>query len=204
MASPSASNSTNGEIGPEYERLLHALQSCFNLGGERAIGLNARILELEKQIDKGPASSATSIESDYLSTTFWNMYKKIADEYDKEFTEMSRSELENSLIFAGLFSAVVTAFVALVLTISDHLNFWLLSALRSLLYLVLATIMAAALFAVLGLQYLMTYSTIRKGGTIAERADGGVACVPVGIVAFVVVFACDGSESFEFRHTRES
>ncbi|KAJ6522437.1 hypothetical protein B0H19DRAFT_1277317 [Mycena capillaripes] len=159
MASSSAS--PNGEMGPEYERLLELAR------------LNVRILEqqINKGPDKEPANSATAIKRDDPSTTFWNVYKIIADEYDKDFTDISRGELKNSLIFAGLFSAVVSAFVAFVETLFDgDIDLWLLTVLQFLLYLVLTGILAAALFAVLGQQYLMTYrSAIRKRGTIAER-----------------------------------
>ncbi|KAJ7484188.1 hypothetical protein FB451DRAFT_1028578, partial [Mycena latifolia] len=49
-------------------------------------------------------------------TDFWNLYKTLADEHDKEFLEKYSSDLDASLIFvrlqfAGLFSAVSFAFI---------------------------------------------------------------------------------------------
>ncbi|KAJ7083773.1 hypothetical protein C8R44DRAFT_536399, partial [Mycena epipterygia] len=44
-------------------------------------------------------------------TKFWTLYKKLIDEHDKEFLENYSADLENSLIFAGLFSAVTSAFI---------------------------------------------------------------------------------------------
>ncbi|KAJ7484170.1 hypothetical protein FB451DRAFT_1027999, partial [Mycena latifolia] len=44
-------------------------------------------------------------------TNFWNLYKTLADEHDKEFLEKYSSDLDTSLIFAGLFSAVSSAFI---------------------------------------------------------------------------------------------
>ncbi|KAJ7484177.1 hypothetical protein FB451DRAFT_1128290, partial [Mycena latifolia] len=49
-------------------------------------------------------------------TDFWNLYKTLADEHDKEFLEKYSSDLDASLIFvrlqfAGLFSAVSSAFI---------------------------------------------------------------------------------------------
>ncbi|KAJ6627650.1 hypothetical protein B0H10DRAFT_1627091, partial [Mycena sp. CBHHK59/15] len=42
---------------------------------------------------------------------FWNAYKTVADEYDKEFQQKYSSDLDTALIFAGLFSAVSSAFI---------------------------------------------------------------------------------------------
>ncbi|KAJ6599846.1 hypothetical protein DFH09DRAFT_626872 [Mycena vulgaris] len=42
---------------------------------------------------------------------FWNLYKPLADEHDKEFLEKYSTDLDTSLIFAGLFSAVSSAFI---------------------------------------------------------------------------------------------
>ncbi|KAJ7238372.1 hypothetical protein C8J57DRAFT_1566057 [Mycena rebaudengoi] len=43
--------------------------------------------------------------------TFWKMYKILADEQDKEFHNKYGTDLDTSLIFAGLFSAVSSAFI---------------------------------------------------------------------------------------------
>ncbi|KAJ6599795.1 hypothetical protein DFH09DRAFT_901658, partial [Mycena vulgaris] len=44
-------------------------------------------------------------------TVFWNAYKPVADEYDNEFKEKYSTDLDTYLIFAGLFSAVSSAFI---------------------------------------------------------------------------------------------
>ncbi|KAJ7142275.1 hypothetical protein C8R44DRAFT_603197 [Mycena epipterygia] len=44
-------------------------------------------------------------------TKFWTEYQKLADEFDKEFKDKYGDDLDNSLIFAGLFSAVASAFI---------------------------------------------------------------------------------------------
>ncbi|KAJ7191242.1 hypothetical protein GGX14DRAFT_407306 [Mycena pura] len=46
-----------------------------------------------------------------IKTAFWNAYKPLADEFDKEFKEKYGTNLDTSLIFAGLFSAVSSAFI---------------------------------------------------------------------------------------------
>ncbi|KAJ7084660.1 hypothetical protein C8R44DRAFT_651476, partial [Mycena epipterygia] len=44
-------------------------------------------------------------------TAFWTAYKTLADEFDKEFQRKYGNDLDTSLIFAGLFSAVSSAFI---------------------------------------------------------------------------------------------
>ncbi|KAJ7732475.1 hypothetical protein DFH07DRAFT_755261, partial [Mycena maculata] len=44
-------------------------------------------------------------------TAFWMAYKTLADEFDKEFQRKYANDLDTSLIFAGLFSAVSSAFI---------------------------------------------------------------------------------------------
>ncbi|KAJ7467513.1 hypothetical protein FB451DRAFT_949507, partial [Mycena latifolia] len=44
-------------------------------------------------------------------TAFWTVYKTLADEFDKEFLRKYGNDLDTSLIFAGLFSAVSSAFI---------------------------------------------------------------------------------------------
>ncbi|KAJ6589654.1 hypothetical protein B0H19DRAFT_872389, partial [Mycena capillaripes] len=42
---------------------------------------------------------------------FWTAYKKLADEFDTELQGKYGQDLDTSLIFAGLFSAVSSAFI---------------------------------------------------------------------------------------------
>ncbi|KAJ6574451.1 hypothetical protein B0H19DRAFT_875143, partial [Mycena capillaripes] len=42
---------------------------------------------------------------------FWNSYMRVADEHDKEFQQKYSTDLDTGLIFAGLFSAVGSAFI---------------------------------------------------------------------------------------------
>ncbi|KAF8146057.1 hypothetical protein K438DRAFT_528597, partial [Mycena galopus ATCC 62051] len=44
-------------------------------------------------------------------TTFWTAYKTLADEFDKELQQKYGGDLDTSLMFAGLFSAVSSAFI---------------------------------------------------------------------------------------------
>ncbi|KAJ7117089.1 hypothetical protein C8R44DRAFT_530654, partial [Mycena epipterygia] len=44
-------------------------------------------------------------------TAFWTVYKKLADEFDKELHDKYVNDFDASLLFAGLFSAVSSAFI---------------------------------------------------------------------------------------------
>ncbi|KAJ7254881.1 hypothetical protein C8J57DRAFT_955807, partial [Mycena rebaudengoi] len=44
-------------------------------------------------------------------TILWNTYKMLSEEYDREFLKKYGTDLDTSLIFAGLFSAVSSAFI---------------------------------------------------------------------------------------------
>ncbi|KAJ7484206.1 hypothetical protein FB451DRAFT_1231782 [Mycena latifolia] len=44
-------------------------------------------------------------------TAFWTAYQKLADEFDRELLKKYGNNLDTSLIFAGLFSAVSSAFI---------------------------------------------------------------------------------------------
>ncbi|KAF9783506.1 hypothetical protein BJ322DRAFT_980879, partial [Thelephora terrestris] len=44
-------------------------------------------------------------------TRFYDKYRKVAEEYDKNFLKKHAGDLDTTLIFAGLFSAVTTAFI---------------------------------------------------------------------------------------------
>ncbi|KAJ7244260.1 hypothetical protein C8J57DRAFT_1681059 [Mycena rebaudengoi] len=83
-------------------RLVETLKECFaNLtkGNES---------QTEKFLEalKPRAPPATDKE-----TTFWNAYKTLSEEYDREFHKKYGTDLDTSLIFAGLFSAVSSAFI---------------------------------------------------------------------------------------------
>ncbi|KAF9782745.1 hypothetical protein BJ322DRAFT_168803 [Thelephora terrestris] len=45
------------------------------------------------------------------TTDFWTVYKKVADEHDNDLLNKYAGDLDTSLLFAGLFSAVATTFI---------------------------------------------------------------------------------------------
>ncbi|KAJ7106743.1 hypothetical protein C8R44DRAFT_638164, partial [Mycena epipterygia] len=70
-------------------------------------GLEITSTSLRKAIE---ATTPKVVATD-KKTEFWNAYKMVAEEYDKEFKEKYGTDLDTALIFAGLFSAVSSAFI---------------------------------------------------------------------------------------------
>ncbi|KAK7031910.1 hypothetical protein R3P38DRAFT_2521963 [Favolaschia claudopus] len=102
-------------------------------------------------------------------TAFWNGYNALATEYDKEFLQKYGTDLDTSLIFAGLFSAVASAFIIQIQPEFESTPHALTVIAQSLLYISLGSTLLAALLAVLGKQWLMYYSAAGERGTIEAR-----------------------------------
>ncbi|KAJ7487317.1 hypothetical protein B0H11DRAFT_2410066 [Mycena galericulata] len=102
-------------------------------------------------------------------TAFWNSYMKLADEYDREFQKKYSTDLDTGLIFAGLFSAVSSAFIIQIQPAPASEPPSLVVISQSLLYFSLFTALLAALLAVLGKQWVMYYQAAGSRGSIQER-----------------------------------
>ncbi|KAJ7703709.1 hypothetical protein B0H17DRAFT_922163, partial [Mycena rosella] len=132
-------------------------------------------------------------------TAFWTVYGKLADEFDKEFQRKYGNDLDTSLIFAGLFSAVSSSFIiqiqpelqpdpnaatqALLMVLVQNMTGSAVPSLtpgqlgaptiivvaQSLLYFSLFSTLLAGLLAVLGKQWLLHYDSVGERGTIEER-----------------------------------
>ncbi|KAJ7612886.1 hypothetical protein DFH06DRAFT_147376 [Mycena polygramma] len=106
----------------------------------------------------------------YKKTTFWNAYKTVTDDYDKEYQQKYSTDLDTSPIFAGLFSAVTSAFIIQIQPeIKAHGTPSSVVVGQCLLYSSLSLTLLAALLAVLGKQWLMYYSAAGERGTIEAR-----------------------------------
>ncbi|KAJ7850649.1 hypothetical protein B0H14DRAFT_3137591 [Mycena olivaceomarginata] len=154
----------DARVVTDNERLINTLQECFaNLLKEQKEQTNRLIEELKPK----PPPPTTD-----KKTVFWNMYKTLADEHDKELLQRYSTDLDTALIFAGLFSAVDSAFIIQIqpeFQLSDpRLSLVTLIA-QSLLYISLGSTLLAALLAVLGKQWLMYYSAAGERGTIETR-----------------------------------
>ncbi|KAJ6558884.1 hypothetical protein DFH09DRAFT_1162702, partial [Mycena vulgaris] len=125
---------------------------------------------LQKAIE---AMKAKPVVTD-KETAFWTAYKTLADEHDREFHQKYSTDLDTSLIFAGLFSAVSSAFIIQIQPelrpgVDNPQPPTIIIAAQSLLYISLSTTLLAALLAVLGKQWLMHYGEAGNRGTLKER-----------------------------------
>ncbi|KAK6985068.1 hypothetical protein R3P38DRAFT_3374876, partial [Favolaschia claudopus] len=143
----------------DNERLIQVLQTGFS-------SLLQQQEEMSKAIaDLKPKPPATTDKK----TAFWNGYMTLANEYDKEFLQKYGTDLDTSLIFAGLFSAVASAFIIQIQPEFESAPHPLTVIAQSLLYISLGSTLLAALLAVLGKQWLMYYSAAGEQGTIERR-----------------------------------
>ncbi|KAF8210852.1 hypothetical protein K438DRAFT_99198 [Mycena galopus ATCC 62051] len=142
-------------------RLINAMQACFtDLLKEQTAQTNRLIEELK------PKPLPTTDKK----TTFWNAYKTLADEHDRELLQRYSTDLDTSLIFAGLFSAVDSAFIIQIQPeIQSHGGHSIVIVAECLLYISLFATLLASLLAVLGKQWLMYYSAAGEKGSIEAR-----------------------------------
>ncbi|KAJ7216744.1 hypothetical protein B0H12DRAFT_1241840 [Mycena haematopus] len=155
----------NGPSLTDNDRLIKTLQMCFS---DLARNQEEQMRKQEDQArkhDQQAAKLQQAVEAlrpkvpvTDKKTAFWNAYKTLADEHDKEIQQKYSTDLDTTLIFAGLFSGVDSAFI---IQIQPEIqprgtNVSILIA-QNLLYLSLFSTLLAALLAVLGKQWLMYY-----------------------------------------------
>ncbi|KAJ6586557.1 hypothetical protein B0H10DRAFT_2442765 [Mycena sp. CBHHK59/15] len=105
--SDSARNGGDGHGGEgqsENERLISAIQACFDR-------LNKQNDEQSDKLHKAVEAIRPKLPTMDKKTMFWNEYKILAEEFDHEFQMRYGNDLDTALIFAGLFSAVSSAFI---------------------------------------------------------------------------------------------
>ncbi|KAJ7921704.1 hypothetical protein B0H13DRAFT_2414885 [Mycena leptocephala] len=157
--------SSKGMLGHEdpqpvsdNERLIAVLQTCFY-----------DLIRKQEEIHKAVEALKPQASTTDKKTAFWTSYMKLADEHDKEFQQKYSTDLDTALIFAGLFSAISSAFIIQIQpqpTSPFSVN---TVAVLSLLYISLFTTLLAALLTVLGKQWIMYYQAAGSRGTIEER-----------------------------------
>ncbi|KAJ7081920.1 hypothetical protein C8R44DRAFT_905064, partial [Mycena epipterygia] len=145
-----------------FDRLIKAMTTALQeLGIQNAEQTDS----LRKAIE---ATTPKVVPTD-KKTEFWNAYKVVADEYDKDFKEKYSTDLDTGLIFAGLFSAVTSAFIIQIqpqIQPKDTSKIVLVA--QSLFYMSLCATLLAALLVMLCKQWLMYYSSARQG-SIEQR-----------------------------------
>ncbi|KAK6985067.1 hypothetical protein R3P38DRAFT_2661874 [Favolaschia claudopus] len=142
----------------DNERLIQALETGFS-----------SLLRQQQEICQAIADLKPKPPTPEKKTAFWNGYMALANEYDKEFLQKYGTDLDTSLIFAGLFSAVASAFIIQIQPEFESSPHPLTVISQSLLYTSLGSTLLAALLAVLGKQWLMYYSAAGERGTVEAR-----------------------------------
>ncbi|KAF8195206.1 hypothetical protein K438DRAFT_1827055 [Mycena galopus ATCC 62051] len=144
----------------DNDKLIAVLQSCFSTLLEKQDGIQKAVEALKLPV---PVADEKS--------TFWTSYMKLADEHDKEFTEKYSTDLDTTLIFSGLFSAIVSAFIIQIQPQMVPIQSTPITIIvvQSLLYISMFTTLLAALLTVLGKQWIMHYQAAGSRGTIEER-----------------------------------
>ncbi|KAJ7778597.1 hypothetical protein DFH07DRAFT_910899, partial [Mycena maculata] len=165
---------------PDNDRLINVLQACFqeliNKQDEQTEKYSIHlhpwgILAVYPRIQRAVEALKPQAPVTDKRTTFWNAYMNLADEHDREFQQKYGTDLDTALIFAGLFSAVSSAFIIQIEPqfmgpTSPQVT---VVVAQSLLYISLFTTLLAALLAVLGKQWIMYYQAAGSRGTIEER-----------------------------------
>ncbi|KAJ7267917.1 hypothetical protein C8J57DRAFT_1614158 [Mycena rebaudengoi] len=95
-------NEMSAHLMSDEPRLVETLKECFANLTKGNESQTEKLLEALK-----PKTPPTTDKE----TTFWNAYKTLSEEYDQEFHTKYGTDLDTSLIFAGLFSAVGSAFI---------------------------------------------------------------------------------------------
>ncbi|KAJ7670697.1 hypothetical protein DFH06DRAFT_140735 [Mycena polygramma] len=164
MASDNHLDDSKGTCTPN-DRLVNTLERCFaELMRKQEDQSDKLQRALEALKSKPPAMDI------WKKTAFWNAYKTLSDEHDKEFHQKYSTDLDTSLIFAGLFSAVDSAFIIQIQPdIQPHGTSLVVLVAQNLLYVSLFSTLLAALLAVLEKQWLMYYMAAGERETIEAR-----------------------------------
>ncbi|KAF7348683.1 hypothetical protein MVEN_01387100 [Mycena venus] len=154
----------------DNEKLIKVLQSCF---ADLAKKQEAQAKKQEEQADKlhqAVEALKPKVPVTDRKIAFWNAYKTLADEHDRDFQQKYSTDLDTALIFAGLFSAVDSTFIIQIQQeIQPHGTPLVVLIAQNLLYVSLFSALLAALLAVLGKQWLMYYLAAGEHGTIEAR-----------------------------------
>ncbi|KAJ7601885.1 hypothetical protein DFH06DRAFT_378352 [Mycena polygramma] len=145
------------------DRLINALERCFSELIRKQEDQSDRLNKALEALRPKPPTTDNK-------TAFWNAYKTLTDEHDREIQQKYSTDFDAALIFAGLFSAVDSAFILQIQPdIHPHDTPPFILIAQNLLYVSLFSTLLAALLSVLGKQWLMYYLAAGERGTIEAR-----------------------------------
>ncbi|KAJ7763910.1 hypothetical protein B0H14DRAFT_3510566 [Mycena olivaceomarginata] len=108
MSKPPSSPERPAREGPsEIQNTAHAVPVDSGMLAQQFYSLNVSLEKLNAAI----VSLKPQSQSNDKKTAFWKAYKTLVDEFDEDFQRKYGNDLDSALIFAGLFSAVSSAFI---------------------------------------------------------------------------------------------
>ncbi|KAF7356175.1 hypothetical protein MVEN_00948500 [Mycena venus] len=162
---------TDSKSVSDSDKLIAVLQGCFQDLINKQDEQSKKQVEQSEKIHSAVKTLKLQEPVTDNETAFWNAYMKLADEYDKDFLAKYGTDLDTALIFAGLFSAVSSAFIIQIqpqVMVPDSVDTKVLVA-QCMLYVSLFTTLLAALLAVLGKQWIIHYQAAGSRGTTAAH-----------------------------------
>ncbi|KAF7348678.1 hypothetical protein MVEN_01386600 [Mycena venus] len=154
----------------DSDRLIKVLETCFANLAKKQEEQAKKQEEQANKLHQAVEALKPKVPVMDRKTAFWNAYKTLADEHDREFQQKYSTDLDTALIFAGLFSAVDSAFIIQIQQeIQPRGTPLVVLIAQNLLYVSLFSALLAALLAVLGKQWLMYYLAAGERGTIEAR-----------------------------------
>ncbi|KAJ6560553.1 hypothetical protein DFH09DRAFT_985712, partial [Mycena vulgaris] len=100
-------NALEPRIATANERCIDATRDLGKTNGEQTQSLTTML----ERVNTALENLKQQPQSTDKTTAFWTAYQKLADEFDEELQKKYGNNLDTSLIFAGLFSAVSSAFI---------------------------------------------------------------------------------------------
>ncbi|KAJ7745605.1 hypothetical protein DFH07DRAFT_977425 [Mycena maculata] len=157
----SSANVDSQPVLSDNDKLIQVLQSCFKKQEEQAeryvvVSATYYSPQWSPRLQQAVDGLKPKIPATDKKTNFWNLYKTLADEYDREFQQKYSTDLDTALIFIQP-------------QIAPHHTPPTILVAQSLLYISLGSTLLAALLAVLGKQWLMYYMAAGERGTLEAR-----------------------------------
>ncbi|KAJ7742118.1 hypothetical protein DFH07DRAFT_980440 [Mycena maculata] len=155
----SPENVNSQSVLSDNDKLIQAIESCFSKMLEKQEEQAKQYVmvlstyyspQWSPRLQQAVEGLKPKIPVTDKKTNFWNLYKTLADEYDREFQQKYSTDLDTALIFIQP-------------EITPHYTAPTILVAQSLLYISLGSTLLAALLAVLGKQWLMYYMAGERG-----------------------------------------
>ncbi|KAJ6605299.1 hypothetical protein DFH09DRAFT_1353790 [Mycena vulgaris] len=167
---------SNGDEGQSRTELVGVIKDVFGELRQSEIQEFKSLKTALNRLTEATLTQKQKPQTKDKHTMFWNLYKELAVEFDEEFHKKYWDDLDSTLLFAGLFGAISSAFI---IQVQPELQpdpktmlgpSTVIVVVQGLLYFTLFFTLFAALVAVLGRQWLLHYNSVTHRGSIAHRS----------------------------------